>query len=134
MLLTIQDREWGTLTAQEMICHLKDFLSMALGERSAAQQGNWFMRSTIVPKFLLYVMPWPKGEIETPKEIDPKRDGSRPVNFSEDVAEVKDLLERFVETNEDELAPHPNFGRLSKRDWGRAVWRNFDHHLKQFGQ
>lgn len=127
------ERRWGTLTAPEMLCHLKDHLNVALGNRPAPFRGNWFMRSTLVSKFLLYLFPWGKAQLETPREMDPKRGGSHPGDFDEDKSEARRLLERLAKAEEEELAPHPLFGQISKRDWGRATWRNFDHHLRQFG-
>lgn len=127
------ERRWGTLTAPEMVCHLRDFVSVALGERDAPVRGNRVMQMALVAKVLLYLMPWGKAKIETPKEIDPKREGRRPGDFSDDESEVRRLVARFVSIPEEEVAPHPVFGDISKRDWGRAIWRNFDHHLEQFG-
>lgn len=127
------ERQWGTLTAPEMVCHLKDFMSVAVGDRDASFAGSWFTRLTVVWKMVFYVLPWGAGQLETPKEVDPKWDGSRPGDFADDKAEVRRLLARFVETPEEDLATHPIVGRISKRDWGRAIWRNFDHHLQQFG-
>lgn len=126
-------RRWGTLTAPEMLCHLKDHLNVALGNRPVPFRGNWLLRLPLVSKILLYLFPWGKAQLETPREMDPKRGGSQPGDFGEDKAETRRLLNRFVEIPEEEIAPHPLFGPLSKRDWGRATWRNFDHHLRQFG-
>ena len=45
-----------------------------------------------------------------------------------------DVMSRFAGAPADQpLAPSPVFGRLSRRGWGRLMWRHLDHHLRQFG-
>ena len=28
---------------------------------------------------------------------------------------------------------HPFFGKLTGEQWGKSMWKHFDHHLRQFG-
>lgn len=116
-----------------MVCHRKDFVSVALGEREAEFQGSWFTRLPPVCKVVFYGLPRAKAQRQIPKEVDPKRAESRPGVFTGDKAELRRLLDRSVETPEEEVASRPIAGQISKRDWGRAIWKNFDHHLQDFG-
>jgi hypothetical protein len=44
------------------------------------------------------------------------------------------LVDRFTPRRASGRWPeHPAFGKLSERAWGVHVYRQMDHHLKQFG-
>ncbi len=124
---------WGRMTAEQMICHCRDQVAIALGDREARDRRRRFLSSFIGRKLVLYVVPWRKGKEAAPPEMDPTREGSRPTGFERDRAELLTLLDRFAATPERDLHPHPWLGDLSKRDWGRVIWKNTDHHLRQFG-
>ncbi len=55
--------------------------------------------------------------------------------FEPDKQALLAVLGRFSETpRRAVLAPSPVFGPLSRRGWGRLMWRHVDHHLRQFGE
>jgi hypothetical protein len=44
------------------------------------------------------------------------------------------LLQRLNEFfSARQYSPHPFFGNLNNKDWGRLAWKHFNHHLLQFG-
>jgi hypothetical protein len=44
------------------------------------------------------------------------------------------LLIRIKEfTSATSFSPHPFFGKLGNKDWGRLAWKHINHHLVQFG-
>ena len=65
------------------------------------------------------------------RELDAERDGTKPVEFERDRAELSALLRRVALA--DTLPEHPLWGRMSRGMTGRYVWRHTDHHLRQFG-
>lgn len=77
-------------------------------------------------------VPWPKG-VPTSPEVNAEKTGTPPGEFEKDVAELRDLVKRFVETDGRTLEPHYAWGRMSRREWGRYGYRHLDHHLQQFG-
>ena len=66
--------------------------------------------------------------------MDAKRGGTRPGDFVQDMQRLLDVRTRFAEQLP-ALAgmPHPFFGPMSSRLWGKWGWRHEDHHLRQFG-
>ena len=127
-------RRWGRMSAHQMVCHLADDFRMALGRKPVSPTHGPLQR-TIVKWFALYVpLPWPGGRIPTSPEIDQEREGTRPVDFASDVAQVEALLE-LVRAPTAGLArpPHPTFGPMSDGAWLRWGYLHTSHHLRQFG-
>ena len=127
-------RQWGTLTAPEMVTHLADSFRGVLGDRSLDSVSSLAGR-TVMRWFALYLpVPWPKN-VKTMRQADPRRDGTRPDVFAADVEALEALVHRFADAaDRDALAPHPIFGRMGKWEWLRWGWLHMDHHLRQFGR
>lgn len=126
-------RRWGRMTAHQMLCHLADAFRMAMGTRTVTREAN-LLTSTVLKAIALYLpVPWLPG-IRTSPEIDPLDGGTRPADFTSDLAEAEAQLERFVTAvTLLERTPHPIFGRLSYSAWLRWGYLHVDHHLRQFG-
>lgn len=39
----------------------------------------------------------------------------------------------FCQRSLESLKPHPFFENLNLEEWARLIYKNLDHHLKQFG-
>ena len=123
---------WGRMSAHQMVCHLADALLVATGEKTVTPATGLFQR-TVIKWIALYApLRWPPG-IPTPVEIDQEVGGTRPQDFTADVACVESLLQRLVEESRATRAGHPVFGRMSKTAWLRWGYLHADHHLRQFG-
>ncbi len=123
-------RVWGTMSAEEMLWHLRSQLELALG---ITRQTTFVKSALAVPPMrwlTLYVIPWPKGS-RTATEMNVKKLHPE----VKDMATEKRLL--FMRLNEvlaaKELNAHPLFGKMNMTLWGRLIWKHFDHHLRQFG-
>ena len=127
-------RRWGRMTAPEMVCHLSDSFRAMLGERPVEQTFRWSPARRRLVRFvaLKTPLPWPKG-VETLKEVNPHREGSRPSGFERDRTELRTLLRRFVAPDAS-YGPHPMFGSMSRDEWMIWTFRHMDHHLRQFGE
>jgi len=123
-------RRWGRMTPHQMLCHLSDSMRATLGEWTRPPHRLPPMRALV--RFLAFNLPvrWPHG-VRTARELDAERDGTKPVDFERDRAELIALLRRIAAS--DSLPPHPLWGRMSRGMTGRYVWRHTDHHLRQFG-
>ena len=124
---------WGRMSAHQMVCHLSDSFRVAAGQKPVSSGVTW-SRHTIVKWIALYApMRWPPG-IQTRPEIDQESGGTKPFDFSTDVAQLETLLEAFngqgMRLNG---AVHPIFGRMSETAWLRWAYLHTDHHLRQFG-
>ena len=127
-------RQWGRMSAAQMICHLNDAFRMAADK--PLPDGSTVAQRTIFKWMALYApMPWPTGTLVTSPELDQVTGaGSVPGVFAADVATLVAEVHRF--TARDRTAPwpaHPFFGAMSSSAWLRWGYLHMDHHLRQFG-
>lgn len=124
---------WGRMSAHQMVCHLNDSFRMAT-DRKPISFATGLRQRTIVKWIALYApLRWPAG-IRTRPEVDQELDGTRPVAFADDVAQLEALIERFATcTPGIESVLHPIFARMSRSAWLRWGYLHADHHLRQFG-
>ncbi len=128
-------RRWGRMSCPQMVCHVADAFRGPLGERPpSAPRATWFTRTLLKWVALHTPLTWPPDRVQTSPEIDQVAGrGTSPADFAADVAELVELMRRFVAQDADQRPPHAAFGRLSAREWSRWGWAHTDHHLRQFG-
>ncbi len=123
---------WGKMNSHQVIVHLTDPFRAALNERPVAVHRSAFSKWPF-NKFVVYIMPWPKGAPTAPEFIQGVK-GSTPVEFEKDKQELFRAMEKFVLSEKTmTFLPSPVFGKINNKDWGRLMWRHVNHHLKQFG-
>ena len=123
-------RQWGTMTPAEMLWHLRSQLELALG---ILPQTTFVQSYLALPPFRwlsLYVISWPKG-VRTAPEMNVRKQHPAVSNIDTEKVLLLQRLSEVISTSE--LNAHPLFGKMSKRLWGRLIWKHFDHHLRQFG-
>lgn len=122
---------WGKMDASQMICHLSDQLRIGLGRKEAKMVSN-ALRSSLIKWLVFYAVGFPKNS-ETLREMKQQNgEGTPPINFNDDKDNLILLIQEFANYKKD-FHPHPYFGKLSRREWGRVAFQHLDHHLKQFG-
>ena len=106
-------RRWGTMTVDQMICHLNDAFRVALGCKSARPVKNQY-NGPLMRWFALWLpLPWPHG-VPTVPECDGNLGGTPPADFERDKRELLALLERFAaRPNEVAQQAHPFFGQMT---------------------
>ena len=120
---------WGQLTAPAMLVHLCDQMRMPFNDQPSGPIPG-VQRYPIMKQLVLYVLPWPKGRIQGP----PEAFRTEPGEWAHDLATLRQLVDDFVAAPRNRQWPvHPNFGPLSRQEWGFFCYRHFDHHLRQFG-
>lgn len=126
-------RRWGTLTAQEMLCHLGDAAEMVLLVRPRDRPVLQRQRSIVRLLGLWTPFRWPHGWRTNPLH-DPRLAGTRPSVFAADLQRAITSLEGLAVARPDSLEPaHGFFGTMSVLDWQRWAYKHTDHHLRQFG-
>ncbi len=124
---------WGKMNAGEMLCHLYDSLKVASGEVRPKHIGNFLTRMSWLKKMVLRGRSFQKN-VNTAKEVNPQRDGTKPTDFEKDKKRLLDEMQLYFEKAATLTPPeHPIFGNFSTEDWGRQVYMHTDHHLQQFG-
>jgi hypothetical protein len=124
-------RQWGTMSPDEVLCHLADSFLAVFGERPASSAETWLSRTVVKWIALHTSLRWPQG-VPTRPEVNPHLQGTRPVEFERDRKAVVDLIRRFVRP-ETKCARHPVFGAMTRHEWLVWGYRHVDHHLRQFG-
>jgi len=126
-------RQWGRMSAHQMVCHLNDSCRMVTGQKPVSHATGTLQR-TLIKWIALYLpLPWPTG-IPTRPEIDQHVSGTTPGEFAADVTELETLLEGIATRSSDaDWAVHPIFGPMSRAAWLRWAYVHMDHHLRQFG-
>ena len=124
-------RQWGKMTAGQMVVHCTDQLRVSRGEKAVP--------STRIPGFIKPLVKWWlvsrmkafKPGMRTLKELDSEAGMPPPTTFEADRALLVGLLER------DKYGPqgveHPVFGHMTAQEFGEITWKHLDHHLRQFG-
>ena len=125
-------RRWGTMTSNEMLCHLSDsFLGMLQERVTSKAPGRAWQRQLMRGIALHTPLPWPAG-VPTRPEVNPHDKGTRPAAFESDRQAMRELMHRFARADS-RYAEHPMFGALTRREWMLWGYRHVDHHFRQFG-
>lgn len=125
-------RLWGSMTPQEMLCHLADSTECAFGRGASVPTDSAFKQAFF--KFIALKLPikWPQG-IKTRSAFDPRREGTKPTDFEADKARVTHLIKQLAEAkNIPSEIQHPFLGSLTTLEWKRWGYLHADHHLRQF--
>jgi hypothetical protein len=119
-------RQWGSMTVDQMLWHLNQFLASALGE------GDLPVQKSPIPlplmRFMVLYMPWPKSAPTNRGAVANTRYG-----FEAEQARCRALIDRFAKRPLDGPWPvDPSFGKVSGRFASKLQARHLDHHLRQF--
>ncbi len=125
------EAQWGKMDVHQMVLHVKYQLDIALGYKLARAQGPLLLRSAIGRCIALYLLPWGKGKLSTPKEMDALNNGIVVTDFESDKHLLLRRMKEFISAPG--FSPHPFFGQINNKDWGRLAWKHLNHHLLQFG-
>ena len=130
-LTTQNQRQWGKMSLEQTLEHCNIQLRIGLGiVPETGYEGPSMFRIKLGRWMLLYALPWPKGT-ETPSKMNILNNDSSVPDLQNSKQALLELLEKAQ--SEYRLKPHPFFGDMKKKDWGRLIWKHLDHHLKQFG-
>ena len=121
-------RQWGRMNVVQMLNHLKVATGSGINLYKLKDESSYVSRVLI--KFLVVRLlkriprnaAGPKGfEIELNDALD----------FNREKEQVLIILEKAYTSAYDTYL-HPLFGKMSRAEWGRLIYRHFDHHLRQF--
>ncbi len=125
-------RQWGKMSAHQMVCHLAGSFRGVMGQKSLAPRPAF--GHGVIKWFALYApLQWPHG-LKTMPEVDQEIGGTKPAEFEADRRELLQLFEKFTrQPRAFAWKPHPMFMEMSEKDWMRWGYLHMDHHLRQFG-
>lgn len=119
-------RKWGTMTPDQMLWHLNQFLSFSLGDGSLpAPKPSIFSPAF---RFILLYMPWPKSAPTNPNAL-----AKGNYDFAAERERFLGLIDRFARRPIDQPWPvDPSFGPVTGRYTSRLQAKHIDHHFRQF--
>jgi hypothetical protein len=119
-------RQWGSMTVDQMLWHVNQFLAASLGEGTLEKQKSP-MPAFLMRFFLLY-MPWPKSAPTNKSAI-----AKRQHDLEAERARCKELIARFVSRPIDGAWPEdPSFGPATGTFASKLQAKHLDHHFRQF--
>jgi hypothetical protein len=120
-------RKWGSMTPDQMLWHVNQFLAFAIGEESAERH-----KAPIplpVFRFLTLYMPWPKSA-----PTHPTAKAKETFDFEAERARCLALIGRFVSRPvEGQWPVDPVFGAVDGKFATKMQAKHLDHHFRQFG-
>jgi hypothetical protein len=127
-------RKCGQMTHDQMLCHCADQIRLALGRKAATEKATWFNEFIVLP--VAMILPQlPRLKLRAPNDMSQSAGGlgSKPVSFEVDKTSLLEVAEYFHHSATDfKPHPHPSYGKLNRRQWGRFIFLHLDYHLRQF--
>jgi hypothetical protein len=124
------ERKWGKMNVSQMLAHCKEAFKVPLSEKPLPKMFPLILIGPLFKKKLFDNIRWKQGLPTAPNfKIKDER------NFESEKEELLKLVNQFYTRGPKGagLYPHPVFGKFTPEQWGKAMWKHLDHHLRQFG-
>lgn len=123
-------RQWGKMEPDQMLAHCHAALGTSAGLN--------FPPRLFIGRILA---PFMKAKFLSDKVFDKNYPTDKSyvftsrMNFETERSKVIQLIKQFHENGMEKCTSHPHsfYGKLSAEQWGIAMYKHFDHHLRQFG-
>jgi len=123
-------RQWGTMSISQMLHHLNLACGGSLGFYALPDE-SYLLSRTLFRWILVDWFPEQPLGLRLPKGFKIPHDAQFDFEFE------KQQLLRVLEAawnarSASDWGPHPMFGPMTLREWGKLLQIHIDHHLKQF--
>jgi hypothetical protein len=126
-------RQWGKMQPAQMLAHCSDQVRLALGQKEPHEKPT-FINRNIARYVGLWLPRIPIKNMKAPVDMDQQYYGTVSLDIETEKSSLIELLMHIRSLPEERvLHPHPMFGKLNRRQWGRFMFVHIDHHLRQFG-
>ncbi len=119
------------MNATEMLVHCNTIHAYLLTPSAGESKPKTSLKQLLIRWVVLYVLPSYPKNAEAPKQLKTKGNASSAI-FTNEKTTFIHLLNQFAAHKNPIAHNHPYFGRLSTHQWGLAMWKHTDHHLRQF--
>lgn len=123
-------RLWGKMEVAQMLAHCKEAFKVPLFKKPMKRSPMFYLFGWMVKSKLYNDEQWKQGLPTAPNFIIKDQR-----NFEEEKAGLQKTIIEFYTLGPQGsgLYPHPFFGKFSSGQWGKAMYKHLDHHLRQFG-
>ena len=129
--VTADSRQWGKMSAAQMMEHCARGLEMATGDLKLPRVAiGRLLGGLVKPMALKEGAPMKRNSPTAPGLIV-----SPDADIESSRTRLLAVLDRFVDGGEQRCSDHPHafFGRLKPSEWSTLMYKHLDHHLRQFG-
>lgn len=122
---------WGVMNVTEMLLHC-NICNKQILEAPVTVKQPTTLKQFMLRILALYVAP----DFQKNRKGDERNDTVGKVSPDRFMAEKSKFIELItsLSTHKGNITlPHIAFGNLSTNQWGIAIWKHMDHHLRQFG-
>ncbi len=129
-LTPASQRLWGKMNVSQMLAHCKAAFGVPLSEKPMKRSMLGLMLGWAFKSKLYNESPW-KQNLPTAPSFIIKDERE----FEKEKQELTNLINRFYTKGHGNVGkfPHPMFGSFTQDQWGQAMYKHLDHHLRQFG-
>ena len=123
-------RQWGRMSAAQMLAHCAAALEAPLGERRERQCLLGRVMTPFIRSAVFGQAPLRRNTpTDAPCVITDQRE------FVEEQRRLMEKVRRFCDRGPSaaDQQVHSFFGSLTGQEWWRFVYKHLDHHLRQFG-
>lgn len=123
-------RQWGKMQVAQMLAHCKAAFMVPLSDKKMPRSFLGLMIGWMIKSKLYNDDPWKQNLPTAPNfKITDERD------FEKEKQELAGLINTFYSRGSGNVGkfPHPMFGTFTQQQWGQAMYKHLDHHLRQFG-
>lgn len=122
---------WGTMTVDQGIHHLNLACGGSLGFYNI-QDESYFLSRTLFRWILVDWFPEQPQGLRLPANF--KIPPGQHFDFYEEQSKLATIINSACKAKSDsDWRPHPMFGTMSAREWGKLLQIHIDYHLRQFG-
>ncbi|WP_316769462.1 DUF1569 domain-containing protein [Pedobacter frigiditerrae] len=121
-------REWGKMSASQMLVHAQAPIKVGIGELKLSSSLIFLILGPIIKKKIMKEEPFEKN-LPTHKSFIVSYDP----NLEAEKQNLINLINKFDAQKDNLAIKHPIFGKMSTQQWDVLLWKHTDHHLRQFG-
>lgn len=124
------ERQWGKMSAAQMLAHCSAWTEMAMGLNSPRRIWLGYIFGRVAKAKVLTEEPIRRNmPSEKSLIVSDERE------FSDERDRLIEWTDRFAEGGEEKCTKHPHcfFGPMTPTEWATLAYKHMDHHLRQFG-
>ncbi|HEV2134221.1 MAG TPA: DUF1569 domain-containing protein [Terracidiphilus sp.] len=125
-------RQWGKMSATQMLAHCSAGLEMALGATHPPRMLIGRLMGPLVKPLALMENAEMRRNVPTAKIL---MVDAKDLDFRNERTRLIELITHFAAGGSAACTTHPHFffGKLSSKEWSILMYKHLDHHLRQFG-